>query len=82
LTEWLSAKGNRKKRAEIATHMVFATKYHPKSVARTFKRLQLSHPCGQEKRGRTRYYDQAGFCGTPRWYGTQTTMPVENFSTL
>jgi len=59
LNEWLNAKGDRKKRGEITAHMVFATKCHPKSVARTFKRLQLCDPCGQEKRGRTRYYDTA-----------------------
>lgn len=57
LQEWLKAQGNRKKRGEIAKHMVFATKCHPKSVSRTFKRLQLAEAKNGEKRGRKRYYD-------------------------
>ena len=57
LADWLKAKGNRKKRAEIGAHMVFSTKCHPKSVSRTFKRIQLEEPKGKEKRGRKKYYD-------------------------
>src|SRR3989344_5757163 len=57
--EWLKVKGNRKKRSEIAKHIVFATKCHPKSVSRTFKRLQLRDPAWEDKRGRPRYYDAA-----------------------
>lgn len=57
VTEWLKAKGNRKKRAEIASYMVFATKCHLKSVARTFNRIQLRDPAKTEKRGRPKYYD-------------------------
>ena len=58
LADWLSAVGNRKKRAEIATHMVFSTKCHPKSVSRTFKRIQFAE-AKPERRGRPRYYDKA-----------------------
>ena len=57
LSVWLKANGNRKKRGEIAAHMVFATTCHPKSVSRTFKRLQLRDPAREERRGRPRYYD-------------------------
>lgn len=57
LKDWLQAKNDRKKRAEIATHLVFITKCHPKSVARTFKRLQLRDPAHEESRGRPPYYD-------------------------
>lgn len=56
LKEWLKAEGNLKKRGEIAKHRVFATRCHPKSVARTFKRLQLFE-AKPERRGRPRYYD-------------------------
>jgi hypothetical protein len=56
LEEWLECNGNRKKRGEIAKHIVFATKCHPKSVSRTFKRLQLLE-AKPERRGRPRYYD-------------------------
>lgn len=59
LQEWLKAKGNRKRRGEIATHMVFVTKCHPKSVSRTFKRLQMRDPTHTERRGRQRYYDHS-----------------------
>lgn len=59
LQAWLKTRGNRKKRGEIARHMVFATKCHPKSVSRTFKRLQLRDVAHQDKRGRPRYYDTA-----------------------
>lgn len=59
LVEWLKAKGDKKKRGEIARHMVFATKCHPKSVSRTFKRLQLHDKSRQERRGRPRYYGAA-----------------------
>ena len=57
LTEWLNAKGNRKRRGKIASYMVFATKCHLKSVARTFKRIQLRDPASREKRGRPKYYN-------------------------
>ena len=58
LADWLNAEGNRKKRAEIGAHMVFSTKCHPKSVSRTFKRIQLTE-AKPERRGRPRYYDKA-----------------------
>ena len=58
LDEWLSAKDSRKQRGEIATHMVFITKCHPKSVARTFRRLQLRNPAQEERQGRSPYYDK------------------------
>jgi hypothetical protein len=38
--------------------MVFSTKCHPKSVSRTFKRIQLAE-AKPERRGRPRYYDKA-----------------------
>lgn len=57
LHEWLKASTDKKKRGLIIAHMVFGTKCHPKSVARTFRRLQLQDPAHEEKRGRPRYYD-------------------------
>lgn len=57
LSGWLKARRNKKKRGEIARHMVFATKRHPKSVARAFKRLRLRDVARKDKRGRPRYYD-------------------------
>jgi len=59
LSAWLKAKGNKKERGEIARHMVFATKCHPKSVARTFTRLQLRDKAYVDRRGRPPYYDKA-----------------------
>jgi hypothetical protein len=57
LPEWLKTKGNRKKRGEIARHLVFATKCNLKSVSRTFSRLQLRDVAWTDRRGRPRYYD-------------------------
>ena len=62
LQEWLSAKDDRKKRGEILAHMVFVTKCHTKSVARTFRRLQLHDPAHEDQRGRPRYYDTDVVC--------------------
>jgi len=59
LSSWLSAREDKEKRGEIGRHLVFATNCHPKSVARTFKRLQLRDKAREEKRGRPRYYDVA-----------------------
>ncbi|MBI5449332.1 hypothetical protein HY948_03380 [Candidatus Gottesmanbacteria bacterium] len=57
LDDWLKAKGNRKRRGEISAHIVFVTKCHPKSVSRTFRRIQLKDRTHQDKRGRNLYYD-------------------------
>lgn len=59
LPAWLKAKGDRKRRGKITSHIVFVTKMHPKSVPRKFKRLQLRDPAHQDRRGRRRYYDSA-----------------------
>src|SRR3989344_6541503 len=56
LKEWLSCRGDRKKRGEMTRHIVFVTKMHPNSVSRTFTRLQLHDPAREEKRGRNTYY--------------------------
>lgn len=56
LKEWLSCRGDRKKRGEIIRHIVFVAKVHPNSVSRSFKRLQLRDPCRAEGRGRRTYY--------------------------
>ncbi len=56
LKEWLKAKGNKKKRGEITKHICFTAKVHPKSVARSFKRVQLKDRRLSEQRGRATYY--------------------------
>lgn len=56
LKEWLQAKGNKKRRREIADHIVFTAKVHPKSVSRSFKRVQMRDPAREERRGRSVYY--------------------------
>lgn len=52
LKEWLKAKGNRKKRAEIATNICFVTGMHKKSVSRAFLREQLRDSAVANKSGR------------------------------
>lgn len=56
LKAWLKAKGRRKERREIASHVCFVAKVHPKSVARGFRRAQLrSGPSGRRRGRRTVY---------------------------
>jgi len=52
LKEWLKAKGNRKKRAEITANICFVTKMHKKSVSRAFRREQLRDSAAANKSGR------------------------------
>lgn len=56
LTEWLKAKGDKKRRGEITRHICFVTGMHLKSVPRKFKRIQLRDPAHEEQRGRSEYY--------------------------
>jgi len=56
LKEWLEAKKDRKKRGEIIKHICFVTKVHPKSVPRSFKRVQMKDKRLSEQRGRETYY--------------------------
>lgn len=53
LAEWLAAKGDRKKRGEMAREISRIAKLHIKSVSRSFRRAQM-HDSGQpERRGRS-----------------------------
>jgi hypothetical protein len=52
LDEWIKARKNRKKRADITQHIVFVTGMHPKSIPRAFKREQLRDRGKTERRGR------------------------------
>ena len=56
LKEWLLAKKNKRERSNIIKHICFVAGVHPKSVPRSFKRIQLRDPAPQEGRGRKRYY--------------------------
>jgi len=56
LNEWLKSKGNKKRRGEILSHICFVTGSHPKSVPRSFRRIQMRDPATIEQRGRKRYY--------------------------
>ena len=56
LEAWLQAKGDRKKRREIADNIVFITSCHPKSVSRSFERVQMKDESVPERRGRKTYY--------------------------
>ena len=52
LDEWMKARKDRKKRAEITKHVGFVTGMHPKSVPRAFKREQMRDQGKTEGRGR------------------------------
>lgn len=56
LKGWLAAKGDREKRREMCSHICFVTGAHPKSVSRSFRRVQLCDPTRQSRRGRKKYY--------------------------
>lgn len=56
LDEWLKARKDKKRRGEILAHIVFTAKVHPKSVPRSFKRVQMKDSAKEERRGRKTYY--------------------------
>lgn len=56
LDEWLKARNNKKQRGEIVKHIVFTAKVHPKSVPRSFTRVQMRDFSKEEHRGRKTYY--------------------------
>lgn len=56
LTEWLEAKGNRKKRGEMIEYISQTIKINPKSVGRSFTRHQMNKVGGTKKNGRPMYY--------------------------
>jgi len=56
LKAWLKVRGDKMRRKEIADHIVFVTGCHPKSVSRSFKRVQMRDGSRQERRGRKTFY--------------------------
>ena len=56
LAVWLGARNNKQKRGEIVKHICFTAKVHPKSVPRSFRRVQLRGINDKDRRGRTRVY--------------------------
>lgn len=56
LAAWLKARHDRKKRGEIVANICFVTGVHPKSVPRSFRRLQMRRTGTEERRGRKTIY--------------------------
>lgn len=56
LKEWMACRGSRKRRKEMTSLIVQATKMHPKSVPRAFRRLQMHDPSVHHRRGRRTAY--------------------------
>ena len=56
LAAWLAAKGDKPKRGEIIRHICFVARVHPKSIPRSFRRVQMHDSGIPEKRGRTVVY--------------------------
>lgn len=56
LKAWLQAKGNRQRRREITRNICFVAGVHPKSVSRSFRRVQLRGDETLERRGRPTIY--------------------------
>lgn len=56
LEAWLKAKKDKKKKGEILRHICFVAGVHPKSVPRSFRRVQMRDPAEGELRGRSVQY--------------------------
>lgn len=56
LPAWREARGDRKKRGEITSHLCFVTSMHRNSVSRRFRSIQLRDPRLPERRGRSVLY--------------------------
>lgn len=56
LEAWLKAKDNKKERGSLIRHICFVAKVHPKSIPRSFRRVQLRDRAALEHRGRKTYY--------------------------
>lgn len=56
LGAWLKARRDKKQRGEIIKHVCFVAGVHPKSVPRSFRRVQMADPGREGRRGRKRIY--------------------------
>ena len=56
LGAWLSAAGDKQKRGALVKRISETAKVHPKSVPRSFSRVQRARATGEEQRGRAVYY--------------------------
>ena len=56
LPAWREARGDRKARGDIRSHMCFVTGMHPNSVSRKFKAIQMRNPLRIDRRGRRTLY--------------------------
>lgn len=56
LKKWLGARKDKNQRGELVKHICFVTGVHPKSVPRSFKRIQMRGSNHEEKRGRKEYF--------------------------
>lgn len=56
LNKWLKASKDKNQRGEIIRHICFVAGVHPKSIPRSFKRIQMRGFFEDEKRGRKEYY--------------------------
>lgn len=56
LKKWLNARRDKKARGEIIRHICFISGVHPKSVPRSFKRIQMFEAGVANRRGRKEYY--------------------------
>jgi hypothetical protein len=56
LAEWLATAGDREKRGKMIKDISRIAKVHPKSVSRSFRRIQMEDKSSPERRGRSVYY--------------------------
>ena len=56
LKKWLGARKDKNQRGELVKHICFVTGVHPKSVPRSFRRIQMRGYGHEERRGRKEYF--------------------------
>ena len=56
MAEWLKARKDKRKRGEIVGNICFIAGVHPKSVPRSFRRIQMRRIGSEERRGRKAIY--------------------------
>lgn len=56
LAAWLKARNDKKERGKIVANVCFVTGVHPKSVPRSFRRIQMRRVGSEERRGRKELY--------------------------
>jgi len=78
LKKWLNARKDKKARGEIIKHICFVSGVHPKSVPRSFRRIQMSEAGNTDRRGRQEYYTPDAIAALKYVWDTASEPCAEN----